>query len=818
MRFAEVAVDAPTGHDRTFTYSVPPSLEVGPGHLVWVPFGPRRLQGLVFAVGPVSQVPRTRDILSAIFPMAVLSEAQLSLARWLSQYYMCSLFEAAACMLPPGGHVRPRAYLSVAEGAAVPGDAPLTEAQQRVLDYVRARGRAETEEVLLRLGQRARTPVQQLLRLGLLTRASSPARPLIGHRQLEYARLAPDVSPEALAQQLPALQQRAPRQAALLARLAQQDAGPLELAQARREYGASAVNALLTRGWLQKETRVLERDPLAGRTFATPPAITLTPPQTALVAEISQVLDSPQQAPRAFLMEGVTGSGKTEVYLAATEHCLATGKRAIVLVPEISLTGQTIERFASRFPGRVTTLHSRLTPGERFDQWWRIRQGHYGIVIGSRSAVFAPQPDLGLIIIDEEHEWTYKQHDVSPRYHAREVALRLSELTGAVVVMGSASPDVASYYRGLKGEFRLRRLPYRMVANGATSATGAVRAPLPSVQIVDMRQELRDGNRHMFSRALVSAMEATLEAEGQAILFLNRRGTASHMQCRSCGTSLRCRRCDIALTFHRELGRLLCHYCGYRRTAPVRCPQCLSHRVGFYGIGTQAVAEAVQELFPEARVLRWDSDATRGHEDYEDLLERFRSGEARVLVGTQMIAKGLHFPAVTLVGVVSADVGLQVPDYRAGERAFQLLCQVAGRAGRGPQKGRVIVQTYQPDNYAIQAAASQDYQRFYRQEMAFRRQQGNPPYSKLIRLLFSHTNRALCEQEATRLGRLIKQQQEAWGLSNVEMLGPTPAYPSRLRGRYRWHIVLRGPEPRRLLEKVTLPQSWTVDIDPVVLT
>ncbi len=818
MRFAEVAVDAPTGYDRTFSYSVPPSLEVGAGHLVWVPFGPRKLQGVVFTVGPVPQVPKTRDILSTIFPTPVLSEAQLRLARWLSQYYMCSLFEAAACMLPPGGHVRPRAYLSLAEGAGVPDGAPLTEAQQRVLDYISARGRVEAEQVLSDMGQRARTPINQLLRLGLLTRSSSPARPLVSPRQLEYATLAPEVSPAALAEQLPALQRRAPRQAALLARLAQQDSGPLELAQARREYGASAVNALLARGWVQKQTRVLERDPLAGKTFPAPPAVTLTPPQAALASEIAQMLDNPDLMPRAFLIEGVTGSGKTEVYLAAAERCLAAGKRAIVLVPEISLTGQTIERFASRFPGRVTTLHSRLTPGERFDQWWRIKQGHYGIVIGSRSAVFAPQPDLGLIVVDEEHEWTYKQHDVSPRYHAREVALRLSELTGAVVVMGSASPDVASYYRGLKGEFRLRRLPYRMVSNGATPASGVARAPLPAVQIVDMREELRKGNRHIFSLALMSAMEKTLEDEGQIILFLNRRGSASHMQCRSCGASLSCRRCDIALTFHRELGRLLCHYCGYRRVPPAMCPQCLSHRLSYYGTGTQAVAEAVQELFPQARVLRWDSDATRGHKDYEELLERFRSGEAQVLVGTQMIAKGLHFPAVTLVGVVSADVGLHIPDYRAGERAFQLLCQVAGRAGRGPQEGRVIVQTYQPDNYAIQAAASQDYQRFYRQEMAFRRQQGNPPYSKLIRLLFSHTNRALCEQEATRLARLIKQQQEAWGISDVELLGPTPAYPARLRGRYRWHIILRGPEPRRLLEKVSLPQSWVVDIDPVVLT
>ena len=816
MRFAEVAVDAPAGYDRTFSYSIPPSLDLRPGQLVQVPFGPRTLQGLVMSLADVPQVPETRDVLSQTGSDPMLTETQLALARWVSRYYMCSLFEAIALMLPPGGRQRPKTYLSGGPAAQTIEPASLPPLQRRVLEYVRGRKTVDQERLIDLFGQRAGSSIARLIDREVLVRTTGRRRSPVTHRYRHFVGLSADRRAAARIW-LAEAGHRAPRQAALLDRLSSGD-GALGLSDARREYGASAVNAVLAKGWLEKESRLVERDPLSGRTMSASAPVTLTHRQEAVASEIRATLEDPSAARRAVLVQGVTGSGKTEIYLDAVDRCLRLGRKAIVLVPEIALTHQTVERFAGRFPGQVTVLHSGLSTGERFDQWTKTRRGECGVVIGSRGAVFAPQPDLGLIVIDEEHEWTYKQQDASPRYHTRDIALKLSELTGAVVLMGSASPDVTSYYRGLRRELRLLTLPSRVTTrvNGSSQDLGT--APLASVEVVDMRRELREGNRDIFSRALTTALGECLDAGDQVILFLNRRGSASYVQCRGCGLSLRCRRCDVALTFHRVDGRVICHYCGYRRVAPSKCPGCLSYRMSFYGVGTQRVADEVSAQFPAAKVLRWDSDTVTRPGASRELWERFGAGDAQVLVGTQMIAKGLHFPSVTLVGVVSADVGLNIPDYRSGERTFQLLCQVAGRAGRGPSRGRVIFQTYQPDSYPIGAAASQDYQEFYRKEMAFRWEQANPPYGRLIRLLYAHTNRALCEREAARLARLITEQRETSGHSDVDVLGPAPAYPTRLKGHYRWHLVLRGPDPRLLLDRVTVPSGWVVDVDPVTLT
>ena len=816
MRFAEVAVDAPAGYDRTFSYSIPEFLSVGPGHLVQVPFGSRTLQGVIFSLTAAPQVPETREILSTAGPEAALTETQLDLSRWISHYYMSSLFEAAALMLPPGWRVRSKSYLSPSSEVDNVEEEPQAPFEQRVLEYIRRRGAVEQDHVIQVLGQRTRAAIGRLVDRQILIRSTGRSRRPVGPKYADYVTLTTDARP-AMIEWLPRSARRAPRQAAFVTHLLE-DGVRLPLSDVRKSYGASAVNALLARGWIEKERVLLERDPFAGKEFPPFPAVTLTPRQAEIASEIRAALEDAGAAPRFFLVQGVTGSGKTEIYLDAMEHCLKLGKRAIVLAPEIALTHQTVERFAARFPGQVAVQHSGLLAGERFDQWWKIKGGENGVVIGSRSAIFAPQSDLGLIVIDEEHEWTYKQHDASPRYHTRDVALKLAELTDSVVVMGSASPDVVSYFKGLRKEFRLFTLPERVLADKDGSSPTGRSVSLASVEVVDMRREFREGNRDIFSRPLVSAMEECLDSDGQMILFLNRRGSKSYMQCRNCGIGLRCRRCDIALTYHREADRLICHYCGQRRIAPAKCPKCLSYRLSYYGAGTESVVEEVSRRFPEASILRWDRDAARTPRTYQEFLSRFRSGEAQVLVGTQMIAKGLHFPSVSLVGVVSADVGLNIPDYRSGERAFQLLCQVAGRAGRGRLAGRVIVQTYQPDNYAVQAAAAQDYQHFYRQEIAFRREPANPPFSKLIRLLYAHTNRASCEREASRMAALIRRQRDAWGYSDIELLGPTPAYPSRIRGHYRWHLILRGPNPRMLLDQVPVPPGWTIDIDPVALT
>ena len=811
MHFAEVAVDAPAGHSRTFSYSVPEDLHLTSGQSVTVPFGARTLQGIVFDIVPTPQVDQTRHVLEATSTGALLDRHHLELARWISSYYICSLFEAAAPMLPPGGRFRARTLLSIGPGVedlAAVANGPL---QLRVLEYVHRRGTVALNRLGRALGENARSAATRLVARGVLDSRVQRVDGGLAPRAIDHLALVPQALEEVRAW-MPSATRRAPRQAALVEALLEADA-PVPAARARKEFGPSPVARLLERRWLHVVRLTADRDPLEGRHFGPSPHIVLTPPQQAAADAIDAAIGTPEAA--TFLVQGVTGSGKTEIYVAAVARCLELGRRAIVMVPEIGLTPQTIERFASRFPGQIAVLHSGLSAGERSDQWWKTRQGRYSVVVGSRGAVFAPVDDLGLIVIDEEHEWTYKQHDAHPRYHAREVAIRLAELTKATVVLGSASPDVGSYYRGLKKEFVLFTLPYRVRVAGNKQPAPA---PLADVEIVDMRLELKAGNRHIFSRKLDAEMESCLESGNQMMLFLNRRGTASLMQCRSCGHQLRCSRCDVALTYHRGAGRLICHYCGARRRLPKRCPECLGYRLSYYGVGTQAVAEALQQRFPDTTVLRWDRDAARNMADYQTLLDRFRSGQGRALVGTQMIAKGLHFPSVTLVGAILADVGLGIPDYRAGERAFQLLYQVAGRAGRGAQPGKVVIQTYQPDNYAIQAAAAQDYGRFYTREMAFRRAQSNPPYSRLIRLLYVHISNETCQREARRMFDSLIEQQEVWGMSDVEVLGPVPAYPPRLRGRYRWHIVLRGADPRALLDRTTLRSEWVVDVDPVALT
>ena len=811
-RFAEVAVDVPTGSDRTFSYSVPDSLSVLPGHLVRVPFGPRTLQGIVFSVDDAPQVPETRDIVGVQGPAPHLDEARLSLARWLSRYYRCSLFEAAAQMLPPGGRIHARTFLAVVDENPEDCRDDLTPFQRSIVDHIRSRGRVDQQRLIRRFGDRAAGAIASLVRRGIVSHTVARRRPAAGPKRVQTGVLTDLGRREGPGWVESA--KRAPRQAALLRELLDHDdATPLP--KLRKKHGASAVKGLIDRGYIEKRSQTVLRDPLGGRVFKQTPPVCLTSSQTEVADSIRAALDDASASPRAFVLQGVTGSGKTEVYLAAAERCLSLGKRVIVLVPEIALTHQTVERFASRFPGRVAVLHSGISDGERFDQWWQTRQGAYDIVIGSRSAIFAPLPDVGLVVLDEEHEWTYKQVDAGPRYHARDVAMKLAELTGAVVVMGSASPDLVSYHAALRGRVGLLVLPDRVRAD----STGAPRqGDMPGVEIVDMRRELREGNRGLFSRRLDEAMRECLSAGQQMVLFVNRRGSASHVQCRGCGYSLRCRRCEIALTYHRSAARLICHYCGERRKPADRCPRCMAHRISYSGTGTESVEREIGDLFPAVEVLRLDSDTTRGAGSHERLLSRFGSGEARVLVGTQMVTKGLHFPDVTLVGVVSADVGLSIPDYRSGERVFQLLCQVAGRAGRGASEGTVIVQTYQPDNYAIQAAAAQNYAAFYSREVTYRRQQGNPPFGRMVRLLHTHTNRARCETEASRLATELRTERDAAGWSDIDILGPTPAYPPRVRGRYRWHIILRGAAPRRLLETVAMPPGWTVDVDPVAMT
>ncbi len=804
MSYAEVAVDFPLAQPRTFSYSIPPNISLSVGHAVWVPFGPRLVQGIVLALSEQAQVEETKEIAEAIDAHPILFPRQVKLAQWIAERYLSSYFDAAALMLPPGFERRVLTYIQPAPNPSELAVSSLTAQQQKLLSIIQKKGKIESGKLKKLAGKDETDAILgQLLRKGLILRTQELERVKISPRLESRLKLA--VTPDKARETMSNLEKK---QAKLLS-LIVTEPEPLTLAEARRRlsFAPTTLQALVKQGLVVVEKTRIQRDPLAHRTFTPTTPLSLTAAQEEAWSQIRAELR--RNTPKVFLLHGVTGSGKTEIYMRALAEAISLGKRAIVLVPEIALTPQTIDRFASRFPHRVAILHSKLSPGEQFDEWQRIKDGEFDVVIGSRGALFAPQPDLGLIVIDEEHEWTYKQEEQQPRYHARDVAIRLAELTNSVVILGSATPDVTSYYRAQRGEFQLLELSER-ISSGEPS-------PLPKVEVVDLRRELKEGNRSIFSRSLAKAIADALQAHEQVILFLNRRGTATFVQCRDCGFVMRCKRCDVTLTYHAAEDELVCHQCNYRIKPPDTCPNCLSRRIKFLGIGTQKVEEEVAKTFPEARVLRWDRDVTKGKHSHEKIMDRFMAHEADILIGTQMIAKGLDLPLVTLVGVINADIGLHLPDFHSSERTFQILAQVAGRAGRGKMGGKVIVQSYTPDHYAIVAAAKHDYASFYEQEIAFRRQQGNPPFSRLARLTYIHTNAARCQKEAQRVYRLLEQERDSQGLPNTTLIGPSPAFTQRIRGRYRYQIIIRSPDPLPLLSKLTLPQGWAIDIDPVSL-
>jgi primosomal protein N' (replication factor Y) (superfamily II helicase) len=585
------------------------------------------------------------------------------------------------------------------------------------------------------------------------------------------------------------------------------------------------------------------RDPLGEQDFVPTLAPPLTTAQVQAWEQIRGYMDTvhwgelspPPEMSGVFVLHGVTGSGKTEIYMRAVERALAQGRQAIVLVPEISLTPQTVRRFAARFPDRVSVIHSGLTPGERYDTWRRARAGDIHVIVGARSALFAPLPDAGLVILDEEHDDSYKQSPpiAPPYYHARDTAIQLMRITRGTVLLGSATPDVVSTFRARHGEYHLLQLPDRVLAHREriaelvrrlnapsaryrpTDAPEAVSTDLPAVQVVDMRQELRAGNRSIFSRALHTALNEVFARGEQAILFLNRRGTATFVMCRDCGYIVNCPRCDTPLTYHGPRHALLCHYCGYTRDHITQCPDCGSTRIKHFGQGTELIEAAVRSEFPSTRTIRWDRDTATGHDAHAAILRRFSQGEADILIGTQMIAKGLDLPQVTLVGIVSADTALGLPDYRSSERTFQLLTQVAGRAGRGVLGGRVILQSYLPDHYAIRAAAQHDYAAFYRQEIAYRQDQRYPPFRRLARLLFQESSYARAEKEARRAATVLQQRIDDGQFTATELIGPTPCFFAKRNNLYRWHVILRSPDPVAVLSGIDIADNWFVDVDPV---
>lgn len=816
VTYAEVAVNSGAPLRQTFTYHIPEGLRVDAGHAVYVPFGSRTLQGIVMEVSESTSLARTRDVEALIDPRPLLSNTRLNLARWIAEYYLAPLFDCLSLLLPPGFKRRPLTVLRplVSDPTRLPVN--LTLEQREALALLSQRGSLEETEVKRLLGaKQAQSVVRSLAKAGLVGRTYELAAPSVRPKVIRQLRLL--LTRQEALEEASRLRDggssRALRKALLLEALAEEESVPVADLK-RLGLTPALLRQLEEEGIAAHEQVTVVRDPLAGRVYERVPPPPLTPDQEAAREAIVAALEraGSDKQPEVFLLHGVTGSGKTEVYLSALDRAIALGKRGIVLVPEIGLTPQTIRRFGERFPGQVAVMHSRLSLGEHFDMWREVRDGRYQVVIGPRSALFAPQPDLGLVVLDEEHEWTYKQQEGQPRYHARRVAEELCRRSDAVLVLGSATPDVESYFRAEQGHWKLLELPHRL----RKSRDGSIRpAGLPPVDVVDLRREIREGNRSIFSRPLEKAMRLALAEREQIILFLNRRGSASFVQCQDCGHVPACNSCGVSFTYHSERQKLSCHYCRRQTDSPAKCPVCPSLRIRLVGLGTERVEEDAQIAFPEARVVRWDGDVARGRGEHEAVLAGFLAHESDVLVGTQIVAKGLHVPLVTLVGVISADVSLHFPDFRAGERTFQLLEQVAGRAGRGATGGRAVIQTYNPNHYAIGAAAEHDFHSLYEHEIRFRRKLGYPPFSRLIRLTLSQGGAAAAQEQAMLMARRLKEERDRQGLPDLDVIGPSPAFIPRIHGRWRWNLLLRGSAPEFLLREVALSKVWTVDVDPV---
>ena len=613
------------------------------------------------------------------------------------------------------------------------------------------------------------------------------------------------------------LRKRAPRQAELLEAISRLDA-PVRAAQLLRQTSLDnqTLRALVKRGLAELREEAVVRDPHADEQFIATSNLILNQEQSHALNEIAQALDSPKDA-RPILLHGVTGSGKTEIYLQAIRAALSRGRTAIVLVPEISLTPQTVERFKGRFAeaqDAVAVLHSHLSEGERHDEWHKIHSGRAQIVIGARSAVFAPLKNLGLIVVDEEHETTYKQEE-APRYHARDIAVVRAKIEDCVVVLASATPSLESYHNATTGKYRLATLSQRVDEK-----------QMPLMRIVDLRQERRkEKAAAILSERLRAAIADRLEKREQTILFLNRRGFSTSLLCSNCGEARNCPNCSVALTFHRHpaaAGRLSCHLCGHTAAVPKKCPACGKDALIYAGFGTEKVESTVAHIFPKAAVRRMDADSMTRKDAYRETLRNFRTGKIDILVGTQMIAKGLHFPNVTLVGIINADLSLHLPDFRAGERTFQLLTQVAGRAGRGETSGEVFVQTYTPFSPSIQFARHHDFAGYFQQELEFRERCDFPPFKHAILITVRSTHEGRAKLSAETLRRRLKE-----ALPEEFILGDaTPAPLEKLQGQFRFHILIRGEAIMRLsrlvretLDKLPFPEdvSVAVDVDPYQL-
>lgn len=813
--YADVVVDIEgPAAPGPLTYRVPEAMRaaIGVGAYVWVPLGTREALGYVIGLHTAAPDAETKEIATLIHPEPLFDAPLLTLANWMASRYHASLAETLRCIVPEGLATRLRRRVSL-HGVPDPEAAAgaLERRSPTLAALVRLLAQEETVDVrALRSrweGGNLSAALARLKARGWLAERVELDTPPARARTL--VAFAPEVARERLEAEAETRRRRAPAQARALELFAADGHTPLPAAHVVKQgISITVLRALAREGLLREERLAVRREPYPESTEVSAPP-PLTRAQERAVAAIEETIAAGQHD--TVLLHGVTASGKTEVYLRAIDATLARGRDAIVLLPEIALTAQVVQVFRGRLGGRVAVLHSRLSSGERYDEWHRLRAGEARVVVGPRSALFAPCRQPGLIVVDEEHEPSYKQ-EKSPRYHARQAALRRARETDAVLVLGSATPSVESYYLGTLGEYRLVEMPERIPGR-----------QMPTVRVVDLRTPEKGEKPGLFTTPLLDALSERLERGEQSILFLNRRGFASFILCRDCGYTACCPHCSVSLTLHLTDHTLRCHHCNHRRAAPSVCPQCQGNRIRPFGLGTERIEAEARAHFPNARVLRMDRDTTAAKDAHARLYRAFREGSADILIGTQMVAKGLDFPGVTLVGVVAADGGLNIPDFRAAERTFQLLTQVAGRAGRGDRPGEVIVQTFNPEHYAVTAARDQDFAAFFRQEIDFRRELGYPPFGTLVNVLSTDADAGVAEERARRAAAAIARavRREEWA---VEVLGPAPAPLARIKRRFRWQTVVRGPDDASVQAAVragveALPASdraaLAVDVDPV---
>ncbi len=824
---SHVEVALPLPLFQTFTYRIdePPPV----GTRVLVPFRRGERIGWVAGEGDPAGIRGIRSVLDVLDAVPSVTPDLMRLARWVAEYYAAPLGLVLRSMLPSALSDRSRDLLRpLPTGTDSLPDPDLPGRARRVLEALRRRaGPAQVSSLRKELGGGSIWPeVRRLRSLGLVEHWTEPP-PEPPVRTRKVVQLRSWLSDLAERERVFG---RANRQRRCFELLVERGgSAPLAALQADDGFSRSVISGLEDKGLVEVVDDEVLRDPFQGSPTggATPFRPEPTADQAAVLARLLASLHEPSPAP--FLLRGVTGSGKTLVYLHLLEEVVGRrGRSAIVLVPEISLTPQTVSRFRSWFGDQVAVLHSALSDGERFDQWRQIRAGERRIVVGARSALFAPLPDLGAIVVDEEHDGSYKQSE-TPRYHARDLAVVRAGMTGAICLLGSATPSLESWRNAGRGKFTLLTLPDRVGGR-----------PLPPVEVVDLRTPGRSGQSqgtgaskgggageaHILSPVLVEAVNERLDRGEQSILLLNRRGYSSFIQCRACGEVQQCLHCSVSLTYHRRRARLICHHCRHEEPVPTRCPACGDPGLSYRGLGTEQVERVVTETFPRARIARMDVDTTGGKWSHAEILDRVGRGEVDILLGTQMIAKGLDFPRVTLVGVVNADVGLHLPDFRASERTFQLLSQVAGRAGRGELGGRVLIQTAVPDHYAVQAAVTHDYPGFAARELEERSGPRYPPDVRLVNVVVSSPDPEAAAGGAEACLRWMRRHGRGLG-DDAEFVGPAPAPIERLHGRWRWHFFLRGGRVgavthllHQLLADPPLPAGdvrLVVDRDPVAL-